>query len=369
MALKIASSTVACLLASMCGGTVTGKLTQTTPSGTSEYEIKGEWKKDLSTGTVTINIPGAPAGSGQQPGQGQTGQAELVLRDESGTPVRSVLLTVKNDGPGGITASATATDPWVVQIPSDWNLTGVQYATPAGAASGTITPGPIPSSLERVPSGAVIGINFYAAEPGYKTYLVEVPESILVSGRHTAVVQVQCGAAARRRDTVKIIETGILSIAGYSTRAFFPLNTSVLNFSTYSDPFLAFEVDLGVPQCSGPTGNQPRFALDGCFGWEIGSVGELKIQGLDLAAPAVYMAGGVTFLNPGIPLPGLGCNLNVSLDATAPLSVTPQGTASVAVAVPNDANLIGLALFWQAAQLYPNAAMLSTDMYKTVVEP
>jgi hypothetical protein len=170
-------------------------------------------------------------------------------------------------------------------------------------------------------------------------------------------------------DTVKIIETGIMSVAGHSSRAFFPLNGNVHDFALYSDLFLMFDVELGAPKCSGPSGHKPHFLLDNCRGWKVNSVGELVVGGLDPGAPAMYMVGGFTYLNPGISLPGYGCLLSVSLDSATPLGVSAQGESAIAMSIPNDSNLVGFALFWQAAQLYQDGSVLSGDVFKTVVEP
>lgn len=363
MILKSVSAATICLATGMCGGGMQGEMTQTGPGGTTTYKLGGEWHKNPATGSLSVNLN--PPATGTTP----AGSYAMVMKDNDGNVVKTleVVMPAIQAGSGTTTVTATATDPWVVQIPQDWHLKSIDYTSPAGTEKATITEGAVPWNLVITPSGPV-ATDFYLAEPGYKTYLVEVPESILVSGRHSAVAYVECGLAARRMDTVKVIETGIMTVAGSSTRAFFPLNGNVHDFSVYSDLFLTFDVELSGPQCSGPSGHQPRFSLDDCYGWQTNSVGTLEIHGLDLAAPAVYMIGGFTYLNPGIPLPGFGCLSNVSLDSSTPLTVNSQGEATITLAVANDPSLVGTTLYWQAAQLYGDGSLLSSDVFKTVVE-
>jgi hypothetical protein len=52
MVFELISAGTSCLIATMCSGSVTGKVIQTTPSGSTTYEIEGEWKKNVSTAAI-----------------------------------------------------------------------------------------------------------------------------------------------------------------------------------------------------------------------------------------------------------------------------------------------------------------------------
>jgi hypothetical protein len=82
----------------------------------------------------------------------------------------------------------------------------------------------------------------------------------------------------------------------------------------------------------------------------------------------MYMIGGATYLSPGVVMPDLGCMLNVSLDAAAPLPVNAQGEASLSMAIAADPSLRGAVLFWQSAQLYSGSSILTSDVLQTIVE-
>jgi len=346
----------------MCSGNASGTVIHEEPNGgKTTYQLGGTWKKVLAEGTLEVTVPsGSPAA-----------EVSMDMRDAEGNLVRTLLVKFPaNTSQEPLIVKASGKDPWVVQVPVDWDLTGLTYASPTGSVAATLTPGPVPRLMEMTPTG-LVPTGFYTPELGYKHYLVEVPEWLHATGMHEVSAVVECLPAARRVDTIKVLETGVLSAASFAQKAFFPLFDGVIangDFATYQDPFLVFDIELGGPPCEGPSGHTPRLSTPAGVSWALGTNGELEVLGLDPASPVAVMAGGVSYLDPGIPAPGFGCFINASPDATLTLGVTSAGSAQFLFAVPANPALYGAALYWQAVQVFPGTSMLTSNVIKTVFD-
>lgn len=257
-------------------------------------------------------------------------------------------------------------DPLVMQVPSDWVLTDVVYATPAGSGPAMITPGPIPCGLTEGPSGPYVS-DYFVAEPGYSLYLINIPEAHKVAGVAKLKFAIEAPPAAQRIDQVKVMPTfTMVEDVGGLTAYIAADGDWPTDFAALTDPEFILAHDLSTLKCA-PGGYSPHFDQDLTTTWQIGTVANLHLVGLDPNLPVSVLHGSTTFYFPGIPVGTLGCVAQVAPDTAFALSVSAIGHADLTVPIPNDPLLAGLRFYFQAIQVTPSYDVIASSTLQTTI--
>ena len=258
-------------------------------------------------------------------------------------------------------------DPLIMQVPSDWTLANVGYATPAGSGIATVSPGPVPAMYTDGLAGPYVS-DYYVAEPGYSLYLVDIPEAHKVGGVAKLTFEVEALPAARRIDNIKFMPTFTMTedATGLSVYVAYDGDWPT-DFALLVDPVFIMAHDLATEKCS-EGGYSPRFDQDLVSTWEIGTSANVNMAGMNPGLPLSVLFGGFTYSFPGVPVGGLGCVAQVSPDASWGLPVSAFGESSITFAIPNDPSFVGLNLNYQAVQLTASSDFLLGSALQVTIQ-
>lgn len=274
-----------------------------------------------------------------------------------------------NSGSEGWPIVLSVFDPLLVQVPASCDIVSIEYETPAGSGWGSVTPGPIASSLGISATGP-FATDFYVAEPGYKLFLLDIPEAHKVGGEVWIRPKLTAPISTTGTDQIKFLQTFTMTALNSSVVVYPPMDIAApIDFALHSDPSQTTNIDFADIACEGPGGHRPIFDVRACDEWYIGTTPSLELVDLDPAMPASYIVGSNTTYFPGVPFGGLGCKAYITPDASAPLTVTSGGTASYPFPIANDPALVGVTLYWQGVQLTATNDYLLTPPLTVTIEP
>ncbi|MBX3464572.1 MAG: hypothetical protein KF830_15495 [Planctomycetes bacterium] len=338
------------LLPSNCAGT--GRVEVSGP-------IIGDWKvgytwvkenKDLVVVTATLP-PGFPGGVG-------------------GTPQHQVLLPA-NPTEHPLEYECRVKDPIILQIPLGWQIDSATITTPLGTGDVIVGPGAVPSMLTIGADGSLAPTNFYTPEPGYQIFFLDCPPALEALGTIQGTLTLLVPPSERRIDKIKVIETWkvtFLDANGDAVEYFAPIDPLEHDFANVDDIAHTFVVDATTLACVGPTGASPRAELAG-IDWNLGNTVPVNASHLDPEAMSFLLLGWDELAAPvlvGAP----GCSLRIAIADVFYVPTADDGTASLPVAVPNDATLVGWSLLFQPVQLdLSTSATVTGWPLKARIEP